>query len=350
MFIGFMAITHAAIAAAGTCLILSTADPVTIGLAIAGSQLPDLDTSSSSIGQIFFPISNWIEDRFPHRSVTHSLLATVVIAAVALPIGYFFFGNITSAIALPLGHLLSCFSDAFTKQGVQLFWPDPAWAISVSNPNRRFTTGGTGEYSVLAGATALLIFGIWIANSGGATMQVSQTLGLKDGLVAVYNENGSTNHVWANIQGVQASDRSLADGRYLIVAYEQSEFILTNGKGIYKTDDQIIANKLTTSVGEEATTKIETIDFDDEDVVPKLQQLMTTYPDAAIFISGQLAVDFPEEIKIDLDPHQLTTIDLTGGTVNMKYHPITQALGHFYDQYAIGTITAKIIQPKPEDF
>jgi inner membrane protein len=51
-----------------------------LGLAVIGSQLPDLDTTTSTIGKIFFPISSWIEDRFPHRSVTHCLLATAAIA------------------------------------------------------------------------------------------------------------------------------------------------------------------------------------------------------------------------------------------------------------------------------
>ena len=74
MFLGFMSITHAAIATAGTSLMLATADPLALGLAILGSQLPDLDTTSSTIGKIFFPISSWIEDRFPHRTITHFLM------------------------------------------------------------------------------------------------------------------------------------------------------------------------------------------------------------------------------------------------------------------------------------
>ena len=67
-----MAITHCAIAAAGTSLILGTGQPLPLGLAILGSQIPDIDTTTSTIGKIFFPISSWIEDRFPHRSATHS--------------------------------------------------------------------------------------------------------------------------------------------------------------------------------------------------------------------------------------------------------------------------------------
>ena len=105
-----MAITHCSIAAAGTSLVLGTASPLTIGLAVLGSQLPDIDTTTSTIGKIFYPISSWIEDRFPHRSVTHSLLATAGITAASLGVNYFFLhGSLKAAIALPLGHLLAWF-------------------------------------------------------------------------------------------------------------------------------------------------------------------------------------------------------------------------------------------------
>ncbi len=42
-----LAITHAAIAAAGTSLILGTGEPLPLGLAILGSQLADLDTTTA---------------------------------------------------------------------------------------------------------------------------------------------------------------------------------------------------------------------------------------------------------------------------------------------------------------
>jgi hypothetical protein len=73
-----MAITHASIAAAGTSLIIGTADPMALGLAVLGSQLPDIDTTTSTIGKIFFPISSFFEDRFPHRSITYSPPATAL--------------------------------------------------------------------------------------------------------------------------------------------------------------------------------------------------------------------------------------------------------------------------------
>ncbi|WP_319422686.1 metal-dependent hydrolase [Pleurocapsa sp. FMAR1] len=105
-----MSITHAAIALSRTSLILGTASPLSLGLAILGSQLADVNTTTSTIGEIFYPISSWIEDRFPHRSITHSWLATAGITAVGLAVNYFFLhGNIKAAIALPLGRLKCLF-------------------------------------------------------------------------------------------------------------------------------------------------------------------------------------------------------------------------------------------------
>ena len=263
-----MSVTHCAIAAAGTSLILGTGQPLPIGLAILGSQLPDIDTTTSTIGKIFYPISSWIEDRFPHRSVTHSLLATAGITAVSLGVNYFFLhGSFKAAIALPLGHLLACFSDTFTKQGVQLFYPEPVWAISVSNPRRRLKTGGAAELWVLGIAIALLTLGIHLANGGGVTQKVSQNLGLRDGIVRIYNQNASTNNVYANIKGYWTSDRTSADGKYLIIGNEGKEFVVSDGKGVYKTGEQIITNKVTTTVGEAATTEIRNLTFNDEDAI-----------------------------------------------------------------------------------
>ena len=342
-----MSITHAAIALSGTSLILGTGEPLPLGLAILGSQLPDLDTTESTIGKIFFPLSSWIEDRFPHRSITHSLLATAGITAVSLAVNYFFLhGSIKAAVALPLGHLLACFSDTFTKQGVQLFYPEPVWAISVSNPRRRLKTGGAGELWVLGCAIALLCLGIYLANGGGITQKVSQNLGLRDGIVRVYNENASTNKVYARIAGYWTSDRTSADGKYLILGTEGKEFIVTDGRGVYKTGKQIITSKVTTEVGEAARTEIRNISFNDEDAVAPLQELQNAYPDADIFLNGELAVDLPEDVKIPIEPNRMATAVLVGNRIRFSYCGLGRAIALLREQYIVGTIEIKVVQPK----
>ena len=339
-----LAITHAAIALSGTSLILSTANPLPLGLAVIGSQLPDLDTTESTIGKIFFPISSWIEDRFPHRSITHSLLATGAIAILSLLGGHFLLEQTFSLIALPLGHLLACFSDTFTKQGVQLFYPNPAWAISVSNPRRRLKTGGAGELWVLGGAIALLVLGIYLANGGGITQKVSQNLGLRDGIVRVYNENAATNNVYAEIKGYWASDRTSADGKYLIIGNEGNEFIVTDGKGVYKTGEQIITSKVTTEVGEAAVTEIRNLTFNDEDAVAPLLELQQAYPDALIFLNGELTVDFPEDVKIPIESNQMVTATLSGSSIKFNYCGLDKAIALLNGQYAVGNLEIRIVQ------
>ena len=340
-----MSVTHSAIAAAGTSLILGTAAPLPLGLAILGSQLPDLDTTTSTIGKIFFPLSSWIEDRFPHRSITHSLLATAGIAAISLLVNHFFLlGDIKVAIALPLGHLLSCFSDTFTKQGVQLFYPNPAWAISVSNPRRRLKTGGAGELWVLGISIALLCFGIYLANGGGITQKVSQNLGLRDGIVRMYNENAATNNVYANIKGYWSLDRTSADGKYLIIGNEGKEFVITDGQGVYKTGQQIITTKVTAEVGEAARTEIRNITFNDEDAIAPLQELQKSLSNSNLFLSGRVTVDFPEDVKLPIEPKQIDKASLSGNGLKLSYCPLDMAIALLKEQYVVGTVEVKIIK------
>ncbi|WP_250565583.1 metal-dependent hydrolase [Adonisia turfae] len=319
-----MAITHAAlakplpwrIATAGVSLFLGTAAPLPLGLAVLGSQLPDIDTTTSLIGQICFPISSWIEDRYPHRSITHSLVATVTLTAISLGIG-FALGAIKPWLALPLGHVLACFADCFTRQGVQLFWPVPVWAISIGNPKRRICTGGPGEYWVLSIAIAILVTGLWLAGAGSVQTQVNQGLGLRDGAIATYNHNAATAEVYADIIGVWSHDRTDATGSHLILGNEGSEFIVTDGQGVYKTGESIIAEKLTTKAGELTQRSTKTLTLNDQDIATALGNLMNSYPGNRIYLSGSIVVDFPEEIQIVSDGRQLEIIAVSGESVTL---------------------------------
>jgi inner membrane protein len=141
-----------------------------------------------------------------------------------------------------------------------------------------------------------------------------------------------------------------AAGTSLILGTAGSEFVVTDGKGIYKTNEQIITSKLTTSVGEAATTQVRTLSFNDESAIASLQQLQAAYPNAAIYLSGSLTVDFPEEVKLPILPDQYQTVSLSGAAVNLEYCGIESAIAFLREQYAVGTVTAKIVQPSPGKF
>ncbi len=196
-------------------------------------------------------------------------------------------------------------------------------------------------------AYALLVFGIYLANGGGITQKVSQNLGLRDGIVRVYNKNASTNKVYARIAGYWTSDRTSADGKYLIIGNEGKEFIVTDGKGVYKTGAQIITSKVTTEVGEAARTEIRNLTFNDEDAYAPLEELQQAYPGADIYLNGELTVDFPELVKIPIEPNQMVTASLVGSRIKFSYCGLERAIKYLKDQYAVGTVEMKIVQLRP---
>jgi len=66
-------------------------------------------------------------------------------------------------------------------------------------------------------------------------------------------------------------DLTNTDGKYLIIGNESKEFIVTDGKSIYKTGGQIIiTSKATTSVEEAVTNEIRNMTSNDEDAIPTL--------------------------------------------------------------------------------
>jgi inner membrane protein len=196
-------------------------------------------------------------------------------------------------------------------------------------------------------ATAALVLGISMASSGGAVSKVGQGLGLRSSALDTYNAIAPTHHVMAEIDGVLALDSSPASGKYFVIAVDGSELIVQNSKGIYKTGEQLIADRLTTSTGKPAKTTIQTLTFDDSEAIAQLSQLQAKNPNAAIYLSGTLAVDFAEDIKVQTDPAQYSVIEVTGSNVKLDWCPSEQVLGYLKDQYAVGTVTAKIVQPAP---
>jgi inner membrane protein len=92
---------------------------------------------------------------------------------------------------------------------------------------------------------------------------------------------------------------------------------------------------------------VRTLTFNDQEAIAPLQQLQSAYPNAAIYLSGTLTVDFPEEVKLPILPDQYQTISLSGAAVNLDYCGVEEAIAVLREQYAVGTVTAKIVQPKP---
>jgi len=116
--------------------------------AAVGSLLPDIDTPASAIGRLFAPLSVYIERRFGHRTITHSLIGWLIFSFIGLPL------LILRAPQVYLCFVLGIFShillDAVNKSGVPLFYPNLIRAVIPKNEKLRILTASKQEFVFLA--------------------------------------------------------------------------------------------------------------------------------------------------------------------------------------------------------
>ncbi len=138
---------------------LSTLNPVYLGLAMAGSLLPDIDHPKSWVGRRARPVSTAIAAVLGHRGVTHSAIAVVGLVMVLLQAGY----QRGGVSALAVGYLSHLAADMLTPRGLRLAWPlRQTWGLPLCR------TGSPMEsivVVVLVGAMAW-----WLLLRGGGRM------------------------------------------------------------------------------------------------------------------------------------------------------------------------------------
>lgn len=118
----------AAWVAAAPVLHLSPVDPVYLGLAVAGSLLPDIDHPQSWVGRRAQPLSTVFAALLGHRGITHSAVAVVVLVALLVHAG----SRRGAASALAVGYLSHLAADMLTPRGLRLAWPlRRTWGLPV---------------------------------------------------------------------------------------------------------------------------------------------------------------------------------------------------------------------------
>ena len=122
------------------------------------SLLPDIDTTKSAIGKIFYPFAWLINRKLGHRTFTHSLLFFGLVwgfISALLWFGVIVDKNILKiALFALLSHLIF---DMLTVSGVPLFYP--FWVnpcVIPGNPSLRFKSGDVRAEIVVCGLCGLL--------------------------------------------------------------------------------------------------------------------------------------------------------------------------------------------------
>ena len=113
------------------------------------SILADVDHLKSPIGKLFYPLAKYLDRRFGHRTITHSIACYLALLLfVALNERAVGSENITLVCAFAyLSHLIF---DMLTRQGVPLFYPFKKNACVIpANPELRFKSSDIKTESII---------------------------------------------------------------------------------------------------------------------------------------------------------------------------------------------------------
>ncbi|KAI9132355.1 metal-dependent hydrolase [Acaryochloris sp. CCMEE 5410] len=341
-----MIVTHTALSIAGTALTMGTADPVVLGAAALAAQLPDMDTSKSLPGRILFPVSRWLEKRFPHRSVTHSLIATGLIAFISMPL-MSFRQSIWQAVIL--GYFFGWFGDVFTKSGVCAFYPSSARLVIPGNPRMRLSTGSGAEVFVFVALLAVAIATININSNGGVLTAFNKVLGVPSGAVEIVGEEGSKYLMIAQIRGRNAITQQRIDASFEVIKpLTQNDLLVRDSQGIvYRAgvsqESQILASQIQVQRSSPISVQLQSINLDSDDVYAAVANL----PPERTYITGTLTIEDSEDLQLRTNPQQFNTITLQPAQgyaiahlVSASPQEVAQQLGSYF---ASGSLIVRTI-------
>lgn len=137
------------------------------------------------------------------------------------------------------------------------------------------------------------------------------------------------------------------ENRFLVVGEESGFIVMSEEKELYKVGNGLIADRLVIEKGQPANIQVSSLSFDDDNLANRLSQFQNRHPGSLILVNGTVSVDFPEDITLSQQPDQLNTIQLSGSNVALNYCPISQAITKLDDQWAIGSLSVKTINPSP---
>lgn len=141
-----------------TALTLFSSSLLILG-ANLGSVMPDIDKPTSKIGRkpLIKPISILIHKKFGHRTITHSVLVSLISLSVFVASSYMFrdiffylYSNLT--IGFSIGYMSHLLLDSLTVQGIPIFYP-------FDKTRYRFCNFKTRKHEEIVSALCLVITG-----------------------------------------------------------------------------------------------------------------------------------------------------------------------------------------------
>jgi len=207
------------------------------------SLLPDVDTTKSAIGKIFYPVSWLIYRKFGHRTITHSFLFLALVWSSFIALSKFGIIHDPNFIKIALFSLLSHFVfDMVTISGIPLLYPFfQNKCVIPGNKNFRFNTGEWKSEIVVAGICGLLCITMQPLFANGFWTTYNRSFGT---IKHVDRENQNT-EFYVTCEYSYILNARQVDGEAIVITSSQNELTLFDGDKIFKlnsNDPQLKVN------------------------------------------------------------------------------------------------------------
>jgi inner membrane protein len=347
-----MTLSHLAISGLLTATILGSSSPIVIGVGAIAGLLPDVDIGKSPAGRILFPLSRFLEKRFPHRSCTHSIVASLVVAAGVYGLAYAGILHIKLAHAIVIGYTAGYLADLITKSGIQLFYPASLKCVVPGNRNLRLSTGSNWEYAILIFIIGLFVLMLNINTRGGMAFTFNEILATPRGVQELLDRKGGTHQIIALVEGVRTFDRSRVRESFVVLDQKDAGTFIVHpvnrATELYQVsnrpegDRQIFSERITASVGQRIKTQVQFVRFEDEEIRPKLVAITQTEA-ADIYLTGSIAIEDADELKIEINPQHYPFMVKRGGKLELDRCPLEKLIDISSDLWGTGQLTVKTI-------
>jgi inner membrane protein len=205
--------------------------PEYIAACVFFSLLPDIDSTKSLLGKIFYPFAWIINRKFGHRTLTHSLIFLLFVSMVMLSLYWFGVFPTSDIVKISVFALISHFVfDMITISGIPLLYP---WfknpCVIPGNVNFRFKGGDFKSEFLVCVVCGILCFTMQPLFAQGFWTSYNRQFGT---VRHVDRENQNTEfYVVCDFDYILNSQRFI--GEAIVIESKQNELILFDRSRVF---------------------------------------------------------------------------------------------------------------------
>lgn len=274
------------------------------------SLLPDIDHTRSIIGKPFYPIALYLDRKFGHRTITHSLLCYIVVGITVGMIERIWLNDTTITKIYYWAYGSHLIFDMLTVQGVPLFYPfkkNPC--VIPGNPSFRIRSYDLKSESIFFVIFILLAITCKDLFAHGFWNTYNRTWG---SLKSLHTENLIYDKAITVDYEFRKDDKGFK-GKGVLISSTEDEAIIFNKQFLKISKDDRI--KTLTPIRTNKTISKREIQFT-EISFDSLQKLISNKPILSLKLQSTLPISFIKENK----PQSSTGVEL-----EFVYNPVLKS-------------------------